>query len=71
MAPQEKPISWKIVENDKDDCMTGCDGLHNDVDIKIVIIYKNIKNTENILNFGTFWSIVFMQCDFGGEYRLF
>ena len=42
--------------------LPSCVGLHNDVDIKIGIIYKNRKNQQNCLKNIGFWSIVFMHC---------
>jgi hypothetical protein len=41
--------------------------LHNDVYIKIVIIYKNRKNSQNILKFHRNWSIVSVQHEFYGH----
>ena len=38
--------------------------LHNDVDIKIGIIYKNRKNRQKCLQLQRFWSIVFMQSEY-------
>lgn len=57
------PISRDIVENDKIFRAAGSLSLHNDVDIKIGIIYKNRKIRQNSLQSGHFWSIVFMQSD--------
>lgn len=56
-------ISRDIVENDKIFRAAGFFSLHNDVDIKIGIIYKNRKFRQNCLQSGHFWSIVFMQSD--------
>ena len=56
-------ISRDIVENDKIFRPFSFLSLHNDVDIKIGIIYKNRKFTQNSLQSGHFWSIVFMQSD--------
>lgn len=57
------PISRDIVENDKIFRPFSFLSLHNDVDIKIGIIYKNRKFRQNSLQSGHFWSIVFMQSD--------
>ena len=55
-----------IVENDKNFSKYRYLGLHNDVDIKIGIIDKNRKNSQNCLLFYRFWSIVFMQYEYVG-----
>ena len=55
------PISRKIVENGTRTGWIASLCLHNDVDIKIGIIYKNRKNRQNSLKLLGFWSIVFMQ----------
>ena len=60
-----------IVENDKRVILCGFVGLHNNVNINIVIIYKNAKYREKCLKYYRFWSIVFMQRDFAGALCLF
>ena len=47
---------WSIVQ------VPSCAGLHNDVDIKMGIIYKNCKYAQKHLKFKRFWSIVLKQC---------
>ena len=39
----------------------GCFGLHNDVDIKMGIIYKNCNFAQKHWIFNRFWSIVLKQ----------
>lgn len=57
-------ISGEIIENDKDDRRESYGSLHNSVDIKIGIIYKNRKNNQKPLQFVQIRSIVFMQCEY-------
>ena len=47
----------EIVQNDKSYKMDGTLSLHNDVDIKIGIIYKKCENGQIPLKFNGFWSI--------------
>ena len=42
--------------------VSSCWSLHNDVDIKMGIIYKNCNFAQKHLKFNRFWSIVFKQC---------
>ena len=51
-------------ENERDNLGSGIFGLHNDVNIKIGIIYKNRNFSQKALNFNRFWSIVFMKCEY-------
>ena len=58
-----RPTYGVKVENDKFIYKFDLQSLHNDVDIKIGIIYKNRKNVQKPLKLGSFWSIVLMQSD--------
>lgn len=64
MAPHSIPTSWEISENGKSGPINGYKSLHNDVDIKIGIIYKNRKNIQKLLKLQAFWSIVFKQSEY-------